>query len=139
MENGTLALFAFGVAFTTIATWQMQGQIAAVRRRTATSRGKVVAVEFVDSHPGADGPCVGTYRAVVSFEAGGRAHRFRSVYGSSMHRPRVGSAVAIRFDPRDPDNAEVDRGQSVAMGRAVQVLFALSGVALLIAASVFDN
>lgn len=135
MENGTIAMLVFGAVMATGLPWHLQTLLARHRRRTARARGRVVDVAWRDTdrhEVGSWSP--GTWHAVVEFEASGRPRRFESAYGVSWKKPRVGETSAVCFDPRDPANAEVDRGQGSVWLRAAQVLAVVAGVALVAAA-----
>jgi hypothetical protein len=111
----------------------LQVAITRAARQRATAKGTVVDVEHHSSAGTADSHSIGTFHPVVTFEVGGATHRFCSAYGSSLHRPQRGSRVTVRFDPLDPDNAEVERGQSMVLARILQFGSLAAGVALVVA------
>ncbi|MCU0862487.1 MAG: DUF3592 domain-containing protein [Planctomycetes bacterium] len=133
MEQSTLVLLAIGAALAVVLPWQLQGVIRKVARQRARANGTVVDVEHHSSSSAADSHSSGTFHAVVTFEVGGRPYRFCSDHGSSLHRPQRGSRVTVRFDPLDPDNAEVERGQSIVLARVMQIGSVVAGVALVLA------
>jgi len=133
MEHTTVALLGMGAALAVVLPWQLQGIIAKVARQSATCGGTVVDVEQHSSTSSVDSHTGSTFHAVVTFEVGGRTHRFCSAYGSSLHRPQRGSRVTVRFDPLDPDNAEIERGQSLVMARVLQIGSLVAGVSLVLA------
>lgn len=69
-------------------------------------------------------------RARVRFAVGARQHEFVAGYGNSWSLPRVGTSVTLRHDPLDPDDAELDVGQSRALMGIVIALAAAGGLAL---------
>lgn len=116
------ALALAGGILVPIQLWRLGERL---RRRTARTDGTIVAVEEHDS-VGSETPRT-TWHARVRFQAGVRPFEFVSAYGNSWSRPTIGARVELRYDPRDPDNAEVDRGQSLALLRSIAILCALAG------------
>jgi len=102
-----------------------------LRRRTSRAPGEIIGVVEHDGSPGADSTPRTTWHARVRFQAGGRPVEFVSAYGNSWSRPARGQRVDVCFDPRDPDNAEVDRGQSLGLLRGAAIAVAITGLALL--------
>jgi hypothetical protein len=75
-----------------------------------------------------------TYHPVVEFTAtDGRTVTFTSGLGFSGRQPRVGSAVPVRYQPDDPEQAEIDRAYLWMVPAAPPLL---AGVGLLVAAGV---
>lgn len=116
------ALALAGGVFVPVHLWRLGERL---RRRTGRADGTIVTVEEQDS-VGSETPRT-TWHARVRFQAGTRPFEFVSAYGNSWSRPTIGARVALRYDPRDPDNAEVDRGQSLALLRSLAILCALAG------------
>jgi hypothetical protein len=108
--------------------WQLAGR---AQRRTAVGRGRVVAAVACDA-PGSETPRT-TWHARVQFAAAGREFAFTSSYGNSWSRPAVGSGIAVRYDPLDPDNAEEDRGQSPTLVRCLAGCLMAVGVVWILA------
>ena len=104
-------------------------EAARVRRRTARARGRVVGIVERD-RAGESTPCT-TYHAQISFDAGGREATCVDSFGTSWSRPSIGAAIAVSYDPRDPANADVARGQSPALGHALAIGSCCVGLAAL--------
>jgi Protein of unknown function (DUF3592) len=86
------------------------GAVTAVKQsrqfaaRTAAT-GKVVGLVKRVFKPGS----AGSYCPVVEFmAANGEAVRFESDFGTMPASHRVGQSIAVRYDPADPTQAEID-------------------------------
>ena len=108
----TYLLWAFGLIAIAFGAWQLVGCIGFFRRSVRTD-GRLVAWERphigdADEPAGANG---NTYRAVVAFTTGdGSKHRVRgTVWTRSVSEPSVpaGRRYAVRYDPRNPDDARI--------------------------------
>jgi hypothetical protein len=129
----SLACAAAGLALGVGLPISLLRQLRRQQRRSAQARGEVVGIEQRESVFERDsnfqvGP--GTTHARVRFAVGARQHEFVAGYGNSWSTPRVGATVALRYDPRDPANAELDVGQSGTLMWIVIALVAASGLAL---------
>jgi hypothetical protein len=51
--------------------------------------------------------------------------------GTSWSRPTLGATVTVRYDPRDPDNADADRGQRPVLGQTLAIASGCAGLAIL--------
>jgi hypothetical protein len=110
MESSAIALILFGVAFTTLLPWEMHQTARRRRQRTARTTGEIIGVEYRSESSHQDNSfSAGTYHPQVAFEAGGRRREFVGADGVSWRQPRIGTAVSIAYDPRDPSNAAVLR------------------------------
>lgn len=78
--------------------------------RAETATGQVVALEYRRSRDTHDGSTSYLYYPVVEFAlADGQQIRFESQVGSSWPRFRVGQAVEVLYDPRNPQKAQINR------------------------------
>lgn len=109
--------------------WRLGNRL---RRRTACTTGEIVGYEAHDA-TGSETPRT-TWHARVQFAAGQRTVEFVSAYGNSWSRPQRGQRVDVRYDSREPQNADVDRGQSAALGNVAAIACAVTGLVLLAAA-----
>ena len=109
------ALLLVGVLFVLIGLGVLiGGAITAIKQsrqlagRTAAT-GKVVGLVKRIFNPGS----AGVYCPVVEFTiASGEAVRFESDFGTTPASHRVGQSIAVRYDPLEPQKAEVDSASS---------------------------
>jgi hypothetical protein len=133
------ALLLIGVLFALIGIAVLiSGAIAAVKQVRKSGRGVATTGTVVDLvkrvfNPGS----AGVYCPVVDFTtAAGQPVRFESQFGTMPSSHRVGQSIAIRYDPADPQKAEVDSatanwfvpGCTIAMG----LLFLLMGLVFVV-------
>jgi hypothetical protein len=109
----TYVLWGFGLIIGVFGIWQLVGCIGFFRRSIKTD-GRLVAWEkphIGDADEPANAGNSRTYRAVVAFTAAdGSRHRVRgTVWTKSVSAPPVpaGQRYAVRYDPRNPDDARV--------------------------------
>src|SRR5205807_10128066 len=120
------------------------GVVAAVKQTRKSARGVAATGTVVDLvrrvfNPGS----AGVYCPVIDFATvTGQRVRFESQFGTMPASHRVGQAVAVRYDPSDPQKAEVDSatanwfvpGCTIAMGLAflvMGVVFVVMGILVL--------
>lgn len=77
--------------------WQLQTQ-------GQTTTGTVIQMEESSSSEG--GCCV--YSPVVQFEANGQTYTFEGSTASDPPQYKVGEVVNVRYDPADPNTAQID-------------------------------
>jgi hypothetical protein len=139
------ALLLVGVLFVLIGIAVLiSGAVAAVKEARKSGRGVAATgtvVELVKRvfNPGS----AGVYCPVVDFStATGQIVRFQSDFGTMPASHQVGQSVAVRYDPTDPQKAEVDSatanwfvpGCTIAMGLMFLVMglvFMVVGIAVL--------
>ena len=139
------ALLLVGVVFVLIGVAVLiSGVVAVVKQARKSGRGvkttgTVVALEKRVFNPGS----AGVYCPVVDFATvTGQRVRFESQFGTMPASRRVGQTVAVRYDPADPQKAEVDSatanwfvpGCTIAMGLAflvMGVVFVVMGILVL--------
>jgi len=129
------ALLLIGVLFVLIGIAVLIGGIVgAVKQVRKSGRGVEATGTVVDLvkrvfNPGS----AGVYCPVVDFTTGsGQTVRFASQFGTVPASHRVGQSIPVRYDPTDPQNAEVDSttanwfvpGCTIGMG----VLFLVMGL-----------
>ncbi len=114
------------------------GVVAAVKQALKSGRGVAATGTVVDLvsrvfNPGS----AGVYCPVVEFTtAAGQPVRFESQFGTMPAGHRVGQSIPVRYDPADPQKAEVDSatanwfvpGCTSAMG----LLFLVLGIVFLV-------
>lgn len=105
------ALLLIGVLFVLIGiAILIGGAVAAVKQVRKSGRGVEATGTVVDLvkrvfNPGS----AGVYCPVVDFTtASGQPVRFESQFGSVPAGHRVGESIEVRYDPADPQKAEVD-------------------------------
>jgi hypothetical protein len=133
------ALLLIGVLFVLIGIAVLIGGIvAAVKQVRKSGRGVEATGTVVDLvkrvfNPGS----AGVYCPVVEFTtASGQPLRFESQFGSLPASHRVGQSIPVRYDPTDPQKAEVDSatanwfvpGCTIAMG----LLFLMMGLVFVV-------
>ena len=133
------ALLLVGVLFALIGIAVLiSGAVAAVKQVRKSGRGvkaNGTVVELVKRvfNPGS----AGVYCPVVDFStATGQLVRFESDFGTMPASHQVGQPVAVRYDPTDPQKAEVDSatanwfvpGCTIAMG----LMFLLMGLVFMV-------
>ena len=133
------ALLLVGVLFTLIGVAVLiGGAVAAVKQARKSGRGVTATGTVVDLvsrvfNPGS----AGVYCPVVDFTtATGQPVRFESQFGTMPASHRVGQSIAVRYDPADPQKAEVDSatanwfvpGCTIAMG----LLFLVMGLVFVV-------
>lgn len=129
------ALLLVGVLFVLIGiAILISGAVGAVKQARKSGRGVKANGTVVDLvsrvfNPGS----AGVYCPVVDFTtAAGQPVRFESQFGTMPASYRVGQSIALRYDPADPQKAEVDSatanwfvpGCTIAMG----LLFLMMGL-----------
>ena len=109
------ALLLVGVLFALIGVAVLIGGVVTAVRQSRQTAGHVAAtgtvVDLVKRiiNPGSGG----VYCPVVEFTTGtGQAVRFESDFGTMPATHRVGQTIAIKYDPADPQKAEVDSATS---------------------------
>ena len=122
----------------------ISGIIAAVKQKGKIARGVPATGTVVDLvskifNPGS----AGVYCPVVQFTTGaGQLIKFESGFGTLPASHRVGQTIAVRYDPTNPQSAEVDSasgnwfvpGCTIAMGFlffAMGLVFVVIGIVVL--------
>ena len=139
------ALLLVGVLFVLIGIAVLiSGAVGAVKQARKSGRGVAATGTVVDLvkrvfNPGS----AGVYCPVVDFTtASGQPVRFESQFGTMPASHRVGQSIAVRYDPADPQKAEVDSatanwfvpGCTIAMGLlflTMGLVFAVIGIVVL--------
>jgi len=67
---------------------------------------------------------------VVEFQANGQAYRFESEFGSRPASHHVGQMVKVKYDPSNPQKAEVDSALSNNLGFGVFIFMAVIAMCL---------
>jgi hypothetical protein len=95
----------------------------------AHAGGKVVDLADSRSNDGST-----TFRPVVSFEVGGESYTFKSKNGSRPARYDIGDAVDVLYDPKNPQDARIDRFADLWLGAIIAGALGLffGGIAWLI-------
>jgi hypothetical protein len=132
------ALLLIGVLFALIGIAVLiSGVVAAVKQVRKSGRGVATTGTVVDLVKRVfNAGSAGVYCPVVEFTASGQPVRFESQFGTMPASHRVGQSIAIRYDPADPQKAEVDSatanwfvpGCTIAMG----LLFLLMGLVFVV-------
>jgi hypothetical protein len=133
------ALLLIGVLFALIGIAVLiSGAVAAVKQVRKSGRGVATTGTVVDLVKRVfNAGSAGVYCPVVEFTAAsGQPVRFESQFGTMPASHRVGQSIAIRYDPADPQKAEVDSatanwfvpGCTIAMG----ILFLLMGLVFVV-------
>ena len=109
------ALLLVGLLFVLIGLGVLIGGVVAAVKQARESGRRVAAtgrvVDLVSRVMNAGS--AGVYCPVVEFNtANGGAVRFESAFGTMPASHQVGQTVKIRFDPADPQKAEVDSATS---------------------------
>jgi hypothetical protein len=139
------ALLLIGVLFVVIGIAVLiSGVVAVVKQSRKAARGVAATGTVVDLVKRVfSAGSSGVYCPVVDFiTANGQPVRFESQFGTMPASHRVGQPIAVRYDPADPQKAEVDSatanwfvpGCTVAMGLLFLVmglLFVVIGVVVL--------
>jgi len=133
------ALLLIGVLFVLIGIAVLiSGAVAAVKQARKSGRGVKANGTVVDLvsrvfNPGS----AAVYCPIVDFTtAAGQPVRFESQFGTMPANYRVGQSIAVRYDPADPQKAEVDSvtanwfvlGCTIAMG----LLFLVMGLVFVV-------
>ncbi len=122
----------------------ISGIIAAVKQKGKIARGVPATGTVVDLvrkifNPGS----AGVYCPVVQFTTGaGQLIKFESGFGTMPASHRVGQTIAVRYDPTNPQSAQVDSasgnwfvpGCTIAMGLlffAMGLVFVVIGIVVL--------
>ncbi|HVS82472.1 MAG TPA: DUF3592 domain-containing protein [Pyrinomonadaceae bacterium] len=139
------ALLLVGVLFVLIGIAVLiSGGVAAVKQARKSGRGVATTGTVVDLvsrvfNPGS----AGVYCPVVEFTTAlGQPVRFESQFGTMPASHQVGQSIAVRYDPADPQKAEVDSatanwfvpGCTIAMGLIFFVMglvFVVIGIVVL--------
>ena len=139
------ALLLIGILFVLIGLAVLIGGVVTAIRQTrneargVTATGTVVDLVQRVLNPGS----AGVYCPVVQFTTAlGQPVRFESGFGTMPASHRVGQSIAVRYDPADPQKAEVDSATSrwlvpgcmIGMGimfLAMGVLFVAIGIVVL--------
>jgi hypothetical protein len=139
------ALLLVGALFVLIgAAVLIGGVVAAVKQSRKAARGIKATGTVVDLvtrvfNPGS----AGVYCPVVDFTtATGQPVRFESQFGTMPASHRLGQSIAVRYNPADPQKAEVDSstanwfvpGCTIAMGLAflfLGLVFVVIGILVL--------
>jgi hypothetical protein len=121
------------------------GGVAAMKVSRASGRGVVATGTVVDLVHRVFAGGAGVSCPVIDFTtAAGQSIRLESPFGTMPASHRIGQSIAIRYDPTDPQKAEVDSagerwmvpGCTIAMGLAFLVLgAALTVVGILVLAA----
>ena len=109
------ALLLIGVLFVLIGLAVLiGGVVTAIKQTRKVARGVTATGTVVDLvqrvfNPGS----AGVYCPVVQFTTAlGQPVRFESGFGTMPASHRVGQSIAVRYDPADPQKAEVDSATS---------------------------
>ena len=109
------ALLLIGILFVLIGTAVLiGGVVTAIKQSRNAARGTAATGTVVDLvkrvfNPGS----AGVYCPVVQFTTAlGQLIRFESDFGTMPASHRVGQSIAVRYDPADPQKAEVDSATS---------------------------
>ena len=139
------ALLLVGILFIVIGgAVLISGIIAAVKQKRKTGRGVATTGRVVNLvkkvfHPGS----AGVYCPVVQFTtSNGQLIQFESSFGTMPASHGVGQTIAVRYDPANPQSAEVDSatnnwfvpGCTMAMGiffLALGLVFVVIGILML--------
>ncbi len=100
-----------------------------LQRNGVTTTGVVVSLE---PHSDEDGE---TYSPVVSFTAQGKSYTFESSTSSDPPAYRVGEEVSLRYDPANPQRADID--SFVTSPWLYGIVLAVLGIATLVLNGVF--
>jgi hypothetical protein len=98
---------AIGLAFAGVSLWAIRDTQSFVAK-AATAEGQVVSLEYRYDSSRSSGSG-GAYYPVVKYKtATGEEHTFHSNAGSSPPSYRVGEAVGVLYDPKNPFDARID-------------------------------
>jgi hypothetical protein len=70
------------------------------------------------------------FHPIVEFQANGQTYRFESDYGSRPAPYQVGQAVKVKYDPSNPQEAEVDSALSSNLGFGIFAFLAAIALCL---------
>ena len=104
------------------------------RRRTATATGVIRnhKTRAQTTRPGFQAGGVSTLHPVVEFEVNGETCQVTSEVGASWNMVREGQQVKVRYNPDDPQDAEIDDIAVEAAEQFLLLIFPLIGLGLFI-------
>ena len=97
----------------------------ATRASAVFAEGKVTELVMHSRYREFGTSSAGVYRPVVEFQVNGQIYHFESAFGSRPAPNKVGDTVKVRYDPANPQNAEVDSVLSNNLGTIIAVIFAI--------------
>lgn len=105
LQIGCLTIF-FNLFFAAFCLWGVYAAYTGwqLQTRGEITEGKVIELEESSSSEG--GCCV--YSPVVEFNVNGETYTFESGNASDPPQYKVGETVDVRYDPIDPNTAQID-------------------------------
>jgi hypothetical protein len=105
LQTGCLALF-FNLLFAGFCLWGVYAASVSWQLQTkgVTTPGVVTSME--ESSDSEGGCCV--YSPVIEFQAAGQNYSFEGSNASDPPAYRVGQKITVRYDPANPDTAQID-------------------------------
>ncbi|MCG2784722.1 MAG: DUF3592 domain-containing protein [Anaerolineae bacterium] len=105
LQIGCLTLF-FNLLFGGFCLWGVYAASISWRLETEGQTALGIVTRLEESSDSEGGCCV--YSPVVEFAAGGQTYTFEGDNASDPPQYRVGQQVNVRYDPTDPNTAQID-------------------------------
>ena len=105
LQTGCMFLFA-NLLFTGFCLWGVYMLYVSVQLETKGKITEGIVVEMDASTT--DGST--TYSPIIEFEANGETHSFKGNISSNPPQYSIGDRVDVRFDPGNPNTAQIDKG-----------------------------
>lgn len=105
LQIGCLALF-FNLLFGGFCLWGVYAASVSWRLETEGQTAPGIVTRLEESSGSEGGCCV--YSPVIEFAAGGQTYTFEGGNASDPPQYRVGQQVNVRYDPADPNTAQID-------------------------------
>jgi hypothetical protein len=105
LQIGCLTLF-FNLLFAGFCLWGVYAASVSWRLETEGQTTPGIVARMEESSDSEGGCCV--YSPVIEFAAGGQTYTFEGGNASNPPQYKVGQRVNVRYDPADPNTAQVD-------------------------------
>lgn len=105
LQIGCLALF-FNLLFAGFCLWGAYAASVSWRLETEGQTTPGIVTRMEESNDSEGGCCV--YSPVIEFAAGGQTYTFEGDNASDPPQYKVGQRVNVRYDPADPNTAQID-------------------------------
>lgn len=105
LQIGCLTLF-FNLLFGGFCLWGVYAASVSWRLETEGQTTQGIVTRLEESSSAESGCCV--YSPVIEFAAGGQTYTFEGDNASDPPQYRVGQQVNVRYDPTDPNTAQID-------------------------------
>ena len=105
LQIGCLTLF-LNLLFGGFCLWGVYAASVSWRLETGGQTAPGIVTRMEESSDSEGGCCV--YSPVIEFTAGGQTYSFEGDNASDPPQYRVGQRVNVRYDPTDPNTAQID-------------------------------